>query len=93
MNDSGSLSHRFRRAQLAFKGNTLIILSGQDLTAKEYENLVRSSTRWRNWLNGPTVEVLKLNDADHTFSRADWRKAVEQKCSEWILSLTPDTRP
>jgi exosortase A-associated hydrolase 1 len=82
-----SLPERLFRAQTAFTGKTLLILSGQDLTAKEYEARVAERAAWRTWLNSEKVEVRRLEPADHTFSRAIWREQVSDWTRDWILHL------
>lgn len=83
--DQRPLPRRLFDAQLGYKGRTLLILSGQDLTAKEYENRVAERSEWQQWLKAPTVEVRKLEDADHTFSTAVWRDQVATWSRDWIL--------
>ncbi|MCB1786885.1 MAG: hydrolase 1, exosortase A system-associated [Chromatiaceae bacterium] len=85
--DTHSLPWRFREAQLGFRGQTLVILSGQDLTAKEYQSQVAESLEWQRWLQSSMVTVRKLEDADHTFSRAAWRTQVAQWSRDWIANL------
>ncbi len=86
-----SLPQRLCDAQLSFSGPTLIILSGQDLTAKEYVHRVGETTAWREWQQSDSVEVRTLEAADHTFSRAVWRDRVAAWTRDWLLAL-PDSR-
>ncbi len=79
-----SLPERLRQAQLAYRGGTLLILSGRDLTAKEYLDRVGESSAWQSWLNSPTVTVRRLAEADHTFSSEQWRIQVSEWTSAWI---------
>jgi exosortase A-associated hydrolase 1 len=69
-----------------FTGRTLFIFSGNDLTAREFLNLVEGSSKWQRQLNSPRVEQRHLPDANHTFSRNDWRTQVGTWTSEWIKS-------
>jgi exosortase A-associated hydrolase 1 len=85
--DQRPLPQRLREAQLAFTGPTLLILSGQDLTAREYEDRVAESPAWRRWLDDPRVELRRLEAADHTFSRAAWRDQVAAWTRDWILRI------
>ncbi len=82
--DKRPLPQRLRDAQLGYKGRTLLILSGQDLTAKEYENRVAEHTAWRQWLKASAVEVRRIEEADHTFSTARWRDQVATWSRDWI---------
>ena len=85
--DRPHLPQRLFEAQTLFPGSTLLILSGQDLTAKEYEARVAESPEWQDWLSSERVTVKKLDDADHTFSRAVWREQVNVWTRDWIYRL------
>ncbi len=67
-----------------FDRPVLLVLSGRDLTAREFEEHARTGGRWKELLARPTVEVRRLNDADHTFSSASWRSDVEQATLDWL---------
>jgi hypothetical protein len=69
-----------------FKGRVLLILSGNDLTAKEFSDMAAGSTRWRRLLQSPKVVQHRLADASHTFSRRDWRDQVSSWTSGWLRS-------
>jgi len=81
---TGSLPERLREAQLAFRGATLLILSGRDLTAKEYLDRVEASSAWQAWLDSPPVRVHHFDEADHTFSSERWRNQVSAWTHAWI---------
>jgi exosortase A-associated hydrolase 1 len=85
--DERPLPLRLRDAQLSFAGPTLLILSGQDLTAREYEDRVAASAEWQRWMASPMVHVCRLEEADHTFSRASWRDQVARWSRDWIKRL------
>jgi len=85
--DNRSLPQRVREAQMGFAGSTLLILSGNDLTAREYEDRVNETPAWRRWTRAPAVTLRRLDTADHTFSRAVWRDQVAAWCSEWLGQL------
>jgi len=81
------LPTRLRDAQTQFAAQTLLIVSGQDLTAKEYEFSVESSPEWQAWLASPKVEMRKLDKADHTFSTEAWTKQVAAWSQDWVKKL------
>ena len=81
---TGSLPERLRAAQLAFHGATLLILSGRDLTAREYLDRVGESPAWKAWLDSPQVSVRRFDEADHTFSTERWRNQVSAWTCAWI---------
>jgi exosortase A-associated hydrolase 1 len=69
-----------------FKGRILIILSGRDLTAKEFEDAARGSKPWQKLYAEARVARRGFPDADHTFSRRAWRDQVAGWTWEWIES-------
>lgn len=62
----------------------LFILSGRDYVADEFEDLVRANAEWASLLD--SSDVRRLEDADHTFSRAVWRDAVAEFTEKWIIA-------
>jgi exosortase A-associated hydrolase 1 len=85
--DERPLPERLRVSQIGFAGPTLLILSGQDLTAREYEDRVAESPDWQGWMHSADVTLHRLAEADHTFSRAAWRDLVADWSRDWILRL------
>jgi exosortase A-associated hydrolase 1 len=65
-----------------FQGRVLLILSGNDLTAKEFSGLVKTSKKWGILMKSDRITSQFLQGADHTFSRRVWREQV----SSWIVS-------
>jgi len=86
--DSRALPERLREAQICQGQSTLLILSGQDLTAREYENRVAESPEWQDWMTSPAVTLCRLAEADHTFSRAGWRDQVTVWTRDWVRNLS-----
>lgn len=60
----------------AYQGELCLILSGQDLSAKEFEQQTRNNQDWCKLYR--TQHLYRLNDADHTFSCASAKREVEQ---------------
>lgn len=85
--DNRSLPERLRESQTTFRKPTLLILSGQDLTAREYANRVAESQEWRDWMASSDVSLRNLDEADHTFSRAVWRDQVATWSLDWVRGL------
>lgn len=69
-----------------FSGPSLIVLSGEDLTADEFRHLCRSNRAWQAALHRDNVEVVELRHADHTFSGAARRADVEQATLDWLTA-------
>lgn len=70
-----------------FRGPTLLLLSGRDFTAKEFEDAARRSKRWQRILARADVERRDFAEADHTFSRRSWRDQVAHWTRAWIDQL------
>jgi len=70
-----------------FRGKVLFILSGNDLTAQEFKDLVAGSGRWRRLLKGDRVTRYDLPEANHTFARRNWRGQVERWTEAWVKNL------
>jgi len=82
----GSFVARMRAGFQAFAGNTLVILSGDDLTAQEFKDEVGRSSEWSKALGRRSVAVRELPAANHTFARNEWRNQVAAWTVEWIES-------
>lgn len=70
-----------------FRGHTLLVLSGNDLTAKEFENVTDTDPGWHSALNTSAVTRVRIEAADHTFSTDESRAAVENETVRWLQSL------
>ena len=70
-----------------FDGAVTLILSGEDLTAAEFEQRVSESKVWRRALSRQSVRTARIPDATHTFSSAAWRGAVEALTLEAIQGV------
>jgi uncharacterized protein len=70
-----------------FRGKVLLILSGNDLTAQEFESVVANSGRWRSLLEDARVTRHRLAEANHTFARREWRDQVERWTEAWVKAL------
>ena len=67
-----------------FGGLVLLLLSGNDLTAKEFVDVTVASPKWRALLDSPRVTRHVLPEATHTFSRREWRDQVAQWTADWV---------
>ena len=79
--------NKMAQAMRAFPGPILLILSGCDFTAKEFLECASTNPHWEGLLNRPAVSRVDVADADHTFSRADWRDAAEQAVLKWLQNI------
>lgn len=70
-----------------FGRRTLVVLSGNDLTAGEFRDAVQASRGWRRLVSGRLLELRELAAADHTFSTPEWRDQV----AEWTAQYVTET--
>jgi exosortase A-associated hydrolase 1 len=84
--DSATLPDRMLDGLGRFGGRTLLIISGNDLTAQEFCDLIRDSSPWQRLLASSRVSRQNLPEADHTFSRRLWRNQVSSITTDWIRS-------
>jgi exosortase A-associated hydrolase 1 len=75
---------RMARGLGGFSGSVLLILSGNDYTAKEFLGSVASDPAWLRILESPSISRIDLPGADHTFSTAQWRSDVERHTTAWL---------
>lgn len=84
---AGALPDRMHDALAQFKGKALVILSGADLTAREFEDLTGASDKWRRLMKAPSITHKALPKADHTCSRREWHEQVAGWTGEWVQSF------
>jgi exosortase A-associated hydrolase 1 len=65
----------------------LVLLSGNDLTAREFEDWVAAERDRRKALQRRDVTVVHVADADHTFSQSAHRIRAERTIVEWFGRL------
>lgn len=73
-----SLPERFLTSLQVYKGEVCLILSTNDLTANEFRDFFNSSPCQADLLGKNRVVIHEVADANHTFSRREWREEVEQ---------------
>jgi hypothetical protein len=79
-----SLPDRMLDGLARFSGRVLLVLSGADLTAREFTDLATASPQWRTLLANPRFTRRELAPADHTFSRRAWRDQVASWSADWV---------
>jgi len=83
---SARLDSAMTQALDVFAGRILLVLSGRDLTAAQYSDVVAASSRWRGLLRSGQADRLALPDADHTFSRRELRDTLAADLLAWLRS-------
>lgn len=80
----GDFRDAMAAAWAGFRGRILLVASGADLTAREFDDALRGDARWRGALARPGVERVDLGRADHTFSRSSDRELLEAAVLRWL---------
>jgi uncharacterized protein len=78
---------RMARAWSNFGGRILLVLSGNDYTAREFEQACASDRQWRGALKRRAVDNVPVPDADHTFSDPVARRKMENAFLSWLSAL------
>jgi uncharacterized protein len=84
---AGALPDRMHDALGEFDGKAMVILSGADLTAREFEDLSGSSDKWKTLMQAPRITHRALPKADHTCSRREWHDQLTRWTSDWVQSF------
>jgi exosortase A-associated hydrolase 1 len=71
----------------SFNGGVLLILSGDDYTAKEFLEYTRSHAAWQGALDRARLQRSDVPGVDHTFSSAASRKLAEELTLAWLARL------
>lgn len=79
-----TLEQRMVEGLAGFEGHTLLVLSGNDYTAKEFLETVQLDPVWRSQLARLGLTRVDLAAADHTFSQPEAQHRVEQVTAEWL---------
>ena len=82
-----SFQAKMARGLATFGGRVLLILSGNDLTAREFIQYTASSLAWKGLLADRKLSRVDLPEADHTFSRRTWLNAAEDHTIAWLKGL------
>lgn len=70
-----------------FPGRILLVLSGDDLVAREFAEVLTHQPVWRAALARPGLTRHDLPEADHTFSDTAQRRRVEALTCDWLGTL------
>jgi uncharacterized protein len=86
------LPERMAAGLARYRGPVLLVLSGKDLTAREFEDAAAASPTWQRLLGDKRLSVARLPTADHTFSRDEWRNAVAGFTLDWLGVANTDVK-
>mgnify|MGYP003374840010 CR=1 FL=1 len=82
-----AFQQRMAAAWQGFGGGILLVLSGNDYTAREFQEFVRADPAWAGAMARPGLTVHEAAGADHTFSRIADRLALELVTADWLQTL------
>lgn len=78
---------RMARGLAGFGGRVLLVIAGEDLTAREFLQVAATAPDWRGLLERPLLERVDVPGADHTFSCRAWREKLEEATLAWLCRL------
>jgi exosortase A-associated hydrolase 1 len=87
-----SFQQRMALGWRQFPGAIQLIISGDDLTAREFLDHAATDAAWLGLLEQPHVLRRNFVEADHTFSSAAWRDQVACWTADWLDTLEADRR-
>jgi len=76
-----------------FAGPVLLLLSDRDLTAKEFQELSRTSPKWTSLLGRSSVDTRTCARADHTFSSVEARERMTSMMIDWLQGRRQQPAP
>ena len=79
------LDQRMAQAWKHHPGPKLVVLSGNDYTAKEFVETTTSDALWRANVAQANVSRLDVAGADHTFSDPAHQRLVEERTVAWLV--------
>lgn len=85
--DSRSFQDRMAAGLRGFGGPVLLVLSGDDYTAREFSLHAETSPAWTDLLQAPRLRRETLAQADHTFSDLRQATAVEALTLNWLDAI------
>ncbi len=83
---STSYQARMLSGLQAFNGKVCLILSGEDLTAREFDEQTCKNKAWQA-LRDSDNQIHRLAGADHTFSSTTYKRDVERETINFIEQL------
>lgn len=80
----GTFQQRMLDGLAKFAGPVLLLMSGRDLTAREFDEYAAADRRWRESLHRSSVRRVDIPTADHTFSGIESRLEAERATIDWL---------
>lgn len=67
-----------------FRGQVLLLMSGHDYIAREFDEVTAASRAWDGLLKSERVVRKEVDGADHTFSRRVWKDSASDAVVSWV---------
>jgi exosortase A-associated hydrolase 1 len=84
--DRPGFVERMARAWTAHPGRILLLQSGRDYTAREFDAALATHPAWRAAARHPGLTRVDIAEADHTFSEQVQRRAAEDAMLVWLAA-------
>ncbi|CAN5867448.1 hydrolase 1, exosortase A system-associated [soil metagenome] len=81
---SDTLPEKMYRCLSQFRGQVLVILCSDDLTAQEFSDLAGSTPEWKKFMARARISRRDLTGANHTFSQRHWREQIGRWTLDWM---------
>ena len=78
------LPERVEKTMELYQGKSFILTSGNDLIAQEFKDHVAKSEGWQKILKDHAITLSDIAEADHSFSRSDWREILFNSVLQWV---------
>jgi len=75
-----------------FRGPVLVLMSGRDLIAREFDEVTKSHEAWKGLLSDPRIRRKDIADADHTFSKPEAKAEAQGTLLDWLAQGTATER-
>ena len=85
-NELGTFQQRMAKAWHGFGGHILLVLSGDDYTAKEFVEHAQSDAAWKGYQSHPKLTSNTIAGVDHTFSSAISRGQAADVALQWLAT-------
>lgn len=69
-----------------FHGRVMLLMSGHDYIAREFDEVTAASRAWDGLLESERVVRKEVDGADHTFSKRAWKDSASDAVVAWVDS-------
>ena len=84
--DSLPLPVRTAEGLRRFGRPALLLMSGHDYIAREFDEVTVLTPAWTGLIDGHLVRRVDIEGADHTFSKKVWKSAMTRTVVDWVMA-------